>query len=88
MQEIVAIKRVAKGEASEFCVESNSARSKYCVSGIFAPVGLVSRVKSRGLADFCLVTSAHSWREVVMCLRVQYILESLAFFQTLFSELI
>ena len=88
MQEIVAIFRVAKGESCEFCVESISACSKYCVSGIFAPVGLVSRVKSRGLADFCLVTSAHSWREVVMCLGVQYILEYLAFVPMLLSELI
>jgi hypothetical protein len=46
MQEIVAIIRVTKGEASEFCVESISACSEYCVvSGIFAPVGLVTRVK-------------------------------------------
>ena len=49
MQEIVAIIRVAKGIASEFCVESISACSKYCVSGIFAPVGLATRVKIKFL---------------------------------------
>jgi len=41
-----------------------------------------------GLANFCLVTSAHFWREVVMCLGVQYVLETLAFLLMLLSELI
>jgi len=45
MQEIVAIIWVVKEEASEFCAESISACFKYCVPGIFAPVGLVTRVK-------------------------------------------
>jgi len=35
-----------------------------------------------------LVTSAHVWREVIVCLGVQHILESLAFFPMLLSELI
>jgi len=45
MQKVVAINRVAKGEASEISVKSISACPKYCVSGIFAPVGLVTIVK-------------------------------------------
>jgi len=46
MQEVVAIIRVAKGEeACEFSVKIISACPKYSVSGIFAPVGLVTRVK-------------------------------------------
>ena len=57
MQEIVPIIRVAKGEACEFCVKSISACSKYCVSGIFAPVGLVIRVKIEGASKFLLGNS-------------------------------